>query len=352
VPGVRARDRERGRGERVLPGLWRLRLPLPWPGVPHGNAWAIADGDGIVLVDTGIHAEGSMTDLQRAMEQVGLSLDRVHRLLITHAHNDHWGQAKPIVERTGCDMWIHPAHRRALAQLADPDSQLRLRLEIGRQSGVPQAALDAYAEREHGRAPPFAGAVTDTRELVDGVRVDTDLGAWEVHETPGHSPSHVCLYQPEHRLLISGDHLLGRIVLWFDRGDTPDPVAEYLESLDVVAGLRARLALSGHGKPFLDVPGHIEGSRRAVFALREGALRALAERPRTAMEVTEALYGGTDGTGRAPGVGAGSNPAWRLPLALCVLEHLAREGHVAREPAGEIERWRATARNLDTLVSR
>ena len=49
------RPREVGRGERVLPGVWRLRLPLPWPAVPHCNAWAIAAADGIVLVDTGTH---------------------------------------------------------------------------------------------------------------------------------------------------------------------------------------------------------------------------------------------------------------------------------------------------------
>ena len=82
---MRARGREQGRGERVLPGLWRLRLPLPWPGVPHGNAWAIADGEGIVLVDTGVHEEGSLAELERAMDQVGLRLEQVHRLVITHA---------------------------------------------------------------------------------------------------------------------------------------------------------------------------------------------------------------------------------------------------------------------------
>lgn len=343
---MRTRDREHGRGERVLPGLWRLRLPLPWPGVPHGNAWAVADGDGITLVDTGIHSEGSMSELERAMDQVGLSLDRVNRLLITHAHNDHWGQAKPIVERAGCEMWIHPAHKLALAQLADREAQLRLRLEIGRQSGVPQAALDAYAESEAGRRPLFAGPVEDTRELVDDVRFATDLGEWTAYETPGHSPSHVCLYQPEHRLLISGDHLLGRIVLWFDR-DTPDPIAEYLNSLDVVAALRARLALSGHGKPFLDVPGHIEGSRRAVARLLEGALRALADGPRTAMDVSTEIHG-ADG----PRTGPPADPTWLLPLTLCALEHLERQGRAVRESDGELELWRATADNLDTLVSR
>jgi glyoxylase-like metal-dependent hydrolase (beta-lactamase superfamily II) len=277
-----------------------------------------------------------MTQLERALDQVGLRLEQVRLLVITHAHNDHWGQARPIVERAGCEMWIHPAHRLALGHLSDREADLRLRLEVGRQSGIPQATLDAYAEHELHREPLFAGSVTPARELVDGVHVQTDLGDWEVYETPGHSPSHVCLYQPEHRLLISGDHLLGRIVLWFDRGDTPDPVAEYLASLDVVAALRARLALSGHGKPFLDVPGHIEGSRRAVRGQLDAALRALATdpaHPRTAMQVATVVSDGRPG--------GASNPAWRLPLTLCMLEHLEQRGLVAREFDGELERWRA-----------
>ena len=64
--------------------------------------------------------------------------------------------------------------------------------------------------------------------------------------------------------MISGDHLLGRISLYFDYGWTPDPVGEFLGSLDVVERLDARLCLSGHGKPFVDVPGHIEGNRKLV----------------------------------------------------------------------------------------
>ncbi len=83
-------------------------------------------------------------------------------------------------------------------------------------------------------------------------------------ETPGHAPSHVCLFQPERRLLISGDHVLGRISLYFDYGWTPDPIGEFLASLDRVDQLDARLALSGHGKPFIDVHGHVEANRRLV----------------------------------------------------------------------------------------
>src|SRR6185437_7526201 len=83
------RQKELGRGERVRPVLWRLRLPLPWPGVPHCNAWAIASGPGIVLVDTGMHEPGSLAQLERAMDQVNLRLEHVRLLACTHAHSDH-----------------------------------------------------------------------------------------------------------------------------------------------------------------------------------------------------------------------------------------------------------------------
>ena len=70
------RPREQGRGERVLPGVWRLRLPLDLPGVPHVNAWALQSGDGIVLVDTGMHDRGTMGHLEQALERTGHRVER------------------------------------------------------------------------------------------------------------------------------------------------------------------------------------------------------------------------------------------------------------------------------------
>ena len=112
-----ARQRELGRGERVLPGLWRLRLPLPWPGIPHCNAWAIASGSGVVLVDTGAHGPGSMADLELALHQVRLRVQDVRLVVCTHAHADHYGQAAPVAELAGCEVWMHPNHEHATRPL-------------------------------------------------------------------------------------------------------------------------------------------------------------------------------------------------------------------------------------------
>jgi len=329
--------RELGRGERVLPGLWRLRLPLPWPGVPHCNAWAIAAGSGVVLVDTGMHEPGSLAQLERALEEVNLRLEHIRLIVCTHAHADHWGQAAPIRDRAGCEFWMHPNHRHATAAAEDPGAQLAHRLEIARQSGVPAATLERYAERHRAEARSgIARVIEPDRALVDGVRVASDLGEWIAYETPGHAPSHVCLFQPEHRLLISGDHVLGRISLYYDYGWTPDPVGEFLNSLDVVDRLDARLGLSGHGRPFVDVHGHIAASRRLVHHRLKTLLEALAGRAATALELAPLIHGEERLTEE--------NAAWLLSETLCYLEHLARSGRVARELDGATARWRALGR--------
>jgi glyoxylase-like metal-dependent hydrolase (beta-lactamase superfamily II) len=326
------RRTEVGRGERVVPGVWRLRLPLPLPGVPHCNAWALAAGDGIVLVDCGMDTPGSMGHLERALEQVGLRLEHVRLLVCTHAHVDHCGQAASVQARAGCPLWIHPRHEHLTARSEDPEAALARTIEVARQSGVPEAPLQAWLEARRGGGTGMSGPLAPDRDLLDGVTVDTDLGAWHAIETPGHAPSHVVLHQPEHRLLLSGDHVLGRISLYFDHGWTPDPVGEFLESLDRVDGLDVRLTLSGHGRPFTDLHGHIEGNRALVAERLDTILAELRERGEaTAFDLLPAIYGE-----RLVPATAG----WLLTKTLCYLEHLERQGRVRRLD-GEPTRWSA-----------
>ncbi|MEA2148797.1 MAG: hypothetical protein QOD69_627 [Solirubrobacteraceae bacterium] len=324
------RRRELGRGERVVPGVWRLRLPLPWPGVPHCNAWAVAAGDGVVLFDCGLHEPGSLAHLERAMAQVGLKLEHVRLLVCTHAHSDHYGQAAAVVDASGCELWMHPDHAHMRAALDDPDALLARRFEVARQSGVPVAPLRAWSASARGRGNGIARLIEPDRELVDGVRITTDLGDWVTYETPGHAPSHVCLHQPERRMLVSGDHLLGRVSLYFDYGWTPDPVGEFLSSLDVVEGLGARLCLAGHGRTFTDVGAHIDANRALVAARLERVRAAVAEHgPITAYDVVPRLHGQPLSQLTA---------GWWLPETLCYLQHLEVLGAVRRD-GGDPERW-------------
>ena len=103
------------------------------------------------------------------------------------------------------------------------------------------------------------------------------------------APSHVALHEPHTGLLISGDHLLGRIALYFDYGHTPDPVREFLWSLDVVERLDAKLCVAGHGSPFRDVQAHIDGNRHEVEVQIGRVREALARGPQTPFELVRAL---------------------------------------------------------------
>jgi glyoxylase-like metal-dependent hydrolase (beta-lactamase superfamily II) len=329
--GQTRRKRELGRGERVLDGIWRLRLPLPWPGVPHCNAFAVRAGDGIVLFDTGMATDDGMRQLELALAQVGFGVEDVRLVVCTHAHTDHYGLAAPILERAGCELWMHPAwgHIRAMAE--DPDAALDRRIEVARQSGVPAKALELYEQRR-GMNTGIAAAVAPDRELVPGVEVETDVGTWQVHETPGHAPSHVVLHQPESGLLISGDHLLGRISLFFDYGHTPDPVGEFIGGLDEIDRLEyTTLCLAGHGRPFRDIPAKVAANRAELDEQLERVRGALAGGPRTAFEIIGDIVGPEN-----------LNPAtaaWGLQLARAYLDHLVAAGEVAQIAGEDPHRW-------------
>jgi glyoxylase-like metal-dependent hydrolase (beta-lactamase superfamily II) len=327
------RKREQARGERVVPGIWRLRLPLPWPGVPHVNAFAIRAGDGLVLFDTGYAFEDGTRDLELALAQVGARIEDVSLLVCTHAHTDHYGLAGPILDAAGCELWMHPAweHVRALAD--DPDGALDQRIEVARQSGVPPAGLELYERSRRGENTGIARAVPPDRELVPGVEIETDIGTWEVHETPGHAPSHVVLHEPESGMLVSGDHLLGRVSPFFDYGHTPDPVAEFLVGLERVEQLETGLCLAGHGRPFRDVPRKIAANRREIERHLERVRAALADGNRTAFEVAGEIIGSEN-----------LNPAtaaWGLQLALAYLDHLRARGEAIEVDGADPRRWRA-----------
>lgn len=327
---------EAPRAEKVLPGIWRLRLSLPWPGVPHGNVWAVAAGEGIVLFDTGIGGKGRLRQFDLALAQAGWALEDVRLLVCTHSHTDHYGLAAPIVAGAGCELWMHPAweHVRLLAD--DPAAALEQRIEVARQSGVPLAALERYREsRQEDEETGIDAIVEPDRDLVPGVEVETDLGAWQVYETPGHAPSHVVLHQPERKLMISGDHLLGRTVLFFDYGHTPDPVGEYLNSLDTIEPLEVELCLPGHGRPFRDPAVKIAEGRQQVDELLGKVRASLAAGEKTAFEIVAEIIGPENVKSPAS--------AWVLQIVLSCLDHLAILGEVEQITGTDPQRWKAVS---------
>jgi glyoxylase-like metal-dependent hydrolase (beta-lactamase superfamily II) len=322
----------RPRTERILPGVWRLRLPCPWPGIPHGNAWAIQRGDGIVLFDTGMGGPGRLRMLDVALGGIGWGVEDVRLVVCTHSHSDHYGLAPTILDAAGCELWMHPRWEHMRLAVDSPEAALERRLEVARQSGVPPAALERYREQRSSQpTAEYDGIRAPDRDLVPGVEVETDVGSWAVYETPGHAPSHVCLHQPERRLLISGDHLLGRTVLYFDYGHSPDPMGEYLGGLDEIEPLGVDLCLPGHGKPFRDPAAKIAEARRQADELMDRVREQLRGGERTAFDIVGAIVGEENLRTSTGG--------FMLQIVLATLDHLAVLGEVATLSDTDPQRW-------------
>ena len=277
-----------------------------------------------MLVDTGMHEPGSMANLERAFDQTGHRIEDVRLIVVTHAHTDHCGQAPLLAERAGCEVWMHPAWT------LHAKSDLDRTIEVALQSGVPEEPLRRWAERRRGRGTGQAGRLRSDRDLVEGVVVETDVGAWTVVETPGHAPSHVCLHQPERRLLISGDHLLGRVSQYFDVGYTPDPVGEFLQLAG--QGRRARHPARArrpraavHGRPRATSRPTGSWSRAICDAVRD----ALADGPRTAFELARTVYADRFTPEMA---------SWLLTMTRAWLVHLQALGEAEHDDQ-PVEHW-------------
>ena len=167
--------------------------------------------------------------------------------------------------------------------------------------------------------------------LRDGVRLPSALGDWEVLETPGHAPSHICLLQRERGIAIVGDLVARAFAPYFDYGYTPDPVGEFLQSLEKVEDAGPRLCLPGHGRTFTDVRGHIHAYRRLVADRLQKVLDAIGVEPLSGIEIIPHVYGQalTETTA-----------AWWMSETLAYLQHLEMTGRAARIE-GEPDRWRA-----------
>ena len=88
----------------VAPGILRLQLPIALPGLGHVNTYAIEDGDGFALVDPGLPGEASWKALLDRMDAAGIPMHRVHHVIVTHSHPDHFGGAGMLAEESGAEV--------------------------------------------------------------------------------------------------------------------------------------------------------------------------------------------------------------------------------------------------------
>jgi glyoxylase-like metal-dependent hydrolase (beta-lactamase superfamily II) len=283
----------------AAPGVLRVALALPVHGIGAINSYLLWDDqDGHVLVDCGAYLPelpgGGLDEIRDALASRGARLGDVRALLVTHAHIDHYGLAGLVIQSTGAELWMHAsAHMDLLAFRMPEQERDRLRRVLvshGINSGDDLTRLADVNLSDW--APYLHSVVEPTLPLWGGEQLLIGGRHYEVIHTPGHSRSHVCLWSPDDRLLLSGDHMLPGITppINFHHGLDDDPLGQFIDGLERIENLDPASVLPGHGTPFR------EGARRARAIIRtkhrrlQLTLAALGTEPVNVKELTALVY--------------------------------------------------------------
>jgi glyoxylase-like metal-dependent hydrolase (beta-lactamase superfamily II) len=276
-------------------GIHRLAIPTPFA-VGRVNTYLIED-DPLTLVDSGPNSGRALDELQRRLADHGHSLGDIELILITHQHIDHIGLVEIVAAHSGAEV---AAIEQAVpfvenySEAAAEDDRFAMDLMV--RHGIPEEvarALGSVSAAFRG----WGAKAKITRVLHDGETVGFRDRTLKVHFRPGHSPTDTVFEDADRKLLLSADHLLGHIssnpliARPRDGSERPQALVTYMESLRKTRSMDLDLVLPGHGDPVTDHRALID-QRFELHARRAEKLHGLiAERPRTAYELAQELWG-------------------------------------------------------------
>jgi len=309
-------------------------MPLPFA-LNHINLWLLDDGDGYTVVDTGL----GLPDTRELWERIfagELDGKRIVRVIATHFHPDHFGNAGWLTERWDVDLWCTQAEYMA-AHLAcsRDDGGNALRQEHYRRHGIGAEALAKLRDRGNHYPALVPSLPVSYRCMRDGDRVTIGGRAWEVMVVLGHAPEHASLRCADANVLISGDQVLPKITtnvsVWADK-PYDDLLRLYLNSLTRFRPLPANaLVLPSHGLPFRGLHDRLDALRAHHDARLAETLDALGE-PRAAAELLPVLFRRALDTHQL---------SFAIGEALAHLNYLEAAGSVTRALGADgIERFR------------
>ena len=319
----------RGRTTEVAPGVHWIRMPLPYA-LNHINLWALDDGHGWLLVDTGVRNEETAL-VWRELFANAPDKRPLTRIIVTHMHPDHVGMAGWLTRKFGVRLWMTPMEYLTCRVMvsdsgreAPPDA-----IEFYRSAGWSAAAIETYRARFGNFGKHIHPLPDSFRRLDDGEELLIGANTWRVIVGTGHSPAHACMYCPALKVLISGDQVLPRIssnVSVYPTEPDADPMSGWLASL---AKLKREvpddaLVLPAHNECFRGLHARIDalaiGQERSLERLR----RALQE-PKRSVDVFGALFARTIGEADVSLLGMATGES------LACLNHLMHRGEVTRD---------------------
>jgi glyoxylase-like metal-dependent hydrolase (beta-lactamase superfamily II) len=280
----------------VSQGIHRIPIPTPFA-VGRVNVYLIED-EPLTLVDTGPNSATSFDELTTGLAALGHALEDIELVVITHQHIDHLGLVSIVAQRSGADVAaldVAVPYVESFSQEAQKDDEFARAVML--RNGIPEDVVSALsAVSQAFRA--WGSRADVTRVLRDGAELSFRDRTLRVHHRPGHSPTDTIFHDSERRVLIAADHLLGHIssnplITRPPDGSTerPQALVTYLRSLEATREMDVDLVLPGHGEPITDHRALID-ERFALHRRRaEKIHRLIEERPRTAYEIAQELWG-------------------------------------------------------------
>ncbi|MEV4275168.1 MBL fold metallo-hydrolase [Actinoplanes xinjiangensis] len=233
--------------EKLAGGLVSVPVPIPNNPLRYTLCYLVPGDDGLVVVDPGWDSDAGWQSLTAGLAEVGATAADVTGVVLTHVHPDHHGLTARLRDASGAWVAMHPAEHATMLRDRDTEPSAALAGWM-RQLHVPAEEIDGLIGRFGAAVDLHFAPLADADVMLD----DGDLvplagrrlrAVW----TPGHTPGHLCLLEPDAQVLLTGDHVLPRISPNIGlQLSGEDPLGLYLESLEKVAAYDECEALPGH----------------------------------------------------------------------------------------------------------
>ncbi len=237
----------------IIPGIERLKIPLPSAKLLLGyvNVYLVKGNDGYLLIDTGWGTVEAFDSLEKQLAERGIDFKDISQIVSTHIHPDHYGLSGKLKQLSGAKVILHRLETNMVDdRYVNVDTLLQNLAKWLHSNGVPDEVLSKLEKASLGAIEFVKPAVPDVT-LNGGETISTGTFSFKVLWTPGHSPGHICLYEPDHKILFSGDHILPTISSHIGKHpqSSDNPLSEYIASLKILKPLDVKLVLNGHEEP-------------------------------------------------------------------------------------------------------